>query len=67
MRNSNPIGSTYWIWDPTLGGRGRGAYALYNASTGGGTSGSDINENIQSGQAFFVQRGGSSIKIRGNL
>jgi hypothetical protein len=52
------IGSTYWIWDPTIAGtNGRGGYTSFTrtgAGTGTTSGGGAINKNIQPGQAFFV-------------
>jgi Concanavalin A-like lectin/glucanases superfamily/Secretion system C-terminal sorting domain/Calx-beta domain len=53
------IGTTYWIWDPTIAGtNGRGGYTSFTRTgvgTGTTSGGGSINKNIQPGQAFFVQ------------
>ena len=54
------ISNTIYIWDPTLSGtNGRGAYVSYNSSTGISNIASLIDNNIQSGQSFFVQTTGA--------
>jgi len=59
------VGSAYYVWDPNLSGiNNRGAYASYDAITNTTTPlSSSINNNIQSGQAIFVQTTGSSPSI----
>lgn len=50
------ISNTIYIWDPTLSGtNGRGAYVTYNSSTGVSNIASLVDNNIQSGQSFFIQ------------
>ncbi len=52
---------TMYIFDPTLSGsNGRGAYVTYNALTGINNPSSSIDNNIQSGQAFFIQNSGAN-------
>lgn len=53
--NVNP--SFYWVWDPNLGIRG--AYATVILPVGISTAG-DANQNLQAGQACFVQTGSAS-------
>lgn len=50
------VSSTIYIFDPTVSGtNGRGAYVSYNTTEGTNNNGeSFIDENIQSGQAFFI-------------
>lgn len=51
--------STIYIFDPTLeGSNGRGQYVSYNGITGISNPSSQVDKNIQSGQAFFVQTAG---------
>lgn len=70
---SPAIQKVYYLWDPRLGGsfgfggfqtftKGVGADNNYYVTPGGGSYGSigSINNNIQSGQAFFVRATGSS-------
>ncbi len=57
------LSSTIYIFDPTIDGtNGRGAYVSFNRSVGpSGVNSNDnskIDNNIQSGQAFFVQTTG---------
>ena len=49
------IGTSYWIWDPTLAGsNGKGQYV--SCTIGSGSSGGgQMNELIQPGQAFFIK------------
>lgn len=59
----NGIASTMYIFDPTItGANGRGGYIAFNRSIGpSGVNSNDtsrIDNNIQSGQAFFVQTTG---------
>lgn len=54
------ISGTITIWDPTIDGlKSRGAYVSYNSLTGVSNIASQVDNNIQSGQAFFVQSTGS--------
>lgn len=57
------IGTTYWIWDPTIAGtNGRGGYTSFTRTgpgSGATSGGGSINKNIQPGQAFFVQHIGA--------
>ena len=54
------ISNTIDIWDPTLSGtNGRGAYVSYNSITGVSNIASLIDNNIQSGQSFFIQTTGA--------
>lgn len=56
-------GSIY-IFDPLINGtNGRGAYVSYNGSTGVSNIASLIDNNIQSGQAFFIQTNGSNPSV----
>ncbi len=56
---TNNVGSTYYVWDPRLGSRG--AYVIYNATQDKNNNAeSEVDKNIQSGQAFFLQTKGSS-------
>ncbi len=50
---ANNIKPEYTVWDPKLSRRG--AYVTYNAVTGTSNDTSEVDQNIQSGQAFFVQ------------
>jgi len=60
----NNIASSYYIWDPLLSGtNGRGAYAAYDAVLNTATAGSNINNNIQSGQALFVRTTGANPSV----
>ncbi len=59
------ISSTIYIFDPTINGsNGRGGYVSFNRSIGDAGANSNntskIDNNIQSGQAFFVQITGSN-------
>ena len=59
------ITSTMYIFDPTLSGsNGRGAYVTYNALTGINNPSSSIDNNIQSGQAFFIQNNGPNPNLK---
>ncbi|WP_438969189.1 T9SS type A sorting domain-containing protein [Nonlabens sp.] len=50
---TNDISGAYYAWDPTIGDRG--AYVTYTISTGtNNVEGSEVNEFIQPGQAFFT-------------
>ncbi len=50
------VSSTMYIFDPMLSGsNGRGAYIAYNALTGNNNISSIIDNNIQSGQSFFIK------------
>lgn len=54
----NDIASTVYIFDPTIAGiNGKGGFIAYNPSTGSNVP-SNIDNNLQSGQAFFVQTTG---------
>jgi hypothetical protein len=57
---SNNIAPTYTAWDPMV--NVRGAYVSYNGSTNSNST-SKVDNNIQSGQAFFVQTAGSNPKL----
>jgi hypothetical protein len=59
------LSSSIYIFDPTISGsNGRGAYVAYNAALNtNSTTGSLINNFIQSGQAFFVQTTGASPSV----
>lgn len=58
------VTSTMYVFDPTLSGtNGRGAYVTYNALTGINNPSSAIDNNIQSGQAFFVQNSGPNARL----
>ncbi len=49
------VSNTYYAWDPTRNGTyGRGAYVAYNTITGVSDISSAVDDNIQSGQGFFV-------------
>lgn len=50
--NSSHFSSTYTFWDPNIGTRG----GYVSVGTNGQPSAGNANTNIQSGQAFFVQR-----------
>lgn len=55
------LSGTLYIWDATLSGtNGRGAYVTYNSGTGVSNISSNVDNNLQSGQAFFVQTTGSN-------
>lgn len=61
----NDLASTMYIFDPTITGTtGRGGYIAYNRSIGpsgvNSNDASEIDNNIQSGQAFVVQTTGSA-------
>ncbi|MGN6603270.1 MAG: hypothetical protein ACTHK8_12520 [Ginsengibacter sp.] len=67
--NSSNIGTSYYAWDPALGGSyGYGGYQTISKATGylavpGGTSNYNSTggyQYIQSGQAFFVSNNASS-------
>jgi hypothetical protein len=52
--NSTKIQAACYIWDPNVGTSG--AYVTYNYLTGSSNaSGSQVNQYIQPGQAFFIQ------------
>lgn len=57
LATATNVSSTIYIFDPTISGSsGRGGYAAYNGTLNvNNTAGSLIDNNIQSGQAFFVQ------------
>ncbi|WP_018616159.1 hypothetical protein [Segetibacter koreensis] len=58
------ISSSIYIFDPTITGTyGRGGYVAFNRLTGSSNDSSKIDNNIQSGQAFFVQTTGSSPSV----
>lgn len=60
--NTLDIANTIYIFDPTISGsNGRGAYVSFNRTYPGGGKSNDtskIDNNIQSGQSFFVQTTG---------
>lgn len=61
LGSSTNVTPSYYVFDPTLARRG--AYVTYNTSNNqSNTPTSKVNENIQPGQAFFVQtkNGGSA-------
>jgi hypothetical protein len=50
---TNDIANSYYAWDPTIGTRG--AYVLYRLATNtNNVAGSEVNQFIQPGQAFFT-------------
>ncbi len=58
------VTATMYVFDPTLSGsNGRGAYVTYNALTGINNPSSAIDNNIQSGQAFFIQNSGPNARL----
>lgn len=65
--NLNDIAGTIYIFDPTVNGtNGRGGYVAFNRDYPGGVTSnvtSKIDNNIQSGQAFFVQTTGPNPSI----
>ena len=55
------ISTTISIFDPTVNGsNGRGGYVSYNGTFQTGSNGSNVDNNLQSGQAFFVQTIGAN-------
>ncbi len=58
----NDLSNTIYIWDPTVSGSGnKGAYVAFNGILNSNNNiASNINNHIQSGQAFFVQTTGSN-------
>lgn len=64
LLEKNDLSQTMYVFDPTLSGsNGRGAYVAYNALTGINNPSSSIDNNIQSGQAFFIQNTGPNAKL----
>lgn len=56
LLEKNNLASSIYIFDPTItGSNGRGAYVCYNTLTGTSNISSLVDNNIQSGHAFFVQ------------
>ncbi|MEJ7681477.1 MAG: hypothetical protein WKG06_27225 [Segetibacter sp.] len=62
IKQANDIKPQYTVWDPGL--NERGGYVTYIVGEGTHISTSDVNKNIQSGQAFFVQTNGGSPSIK---
>uniref|UniRef100_UPI000688E65A Ig-like domain-containing protein n=1 Tax=Segetibacter koreensis TaxID=398037 RepID=UPI000688E65A len=62
LANANNVGARYWAWDPRVSRRGQ--YVVYDALNNSNSlpGVSEVDKNIQSGQAFFVQTisGGSA-------
>ncbi len=62
IATANNVKSIYYAYDPMIGRRG--SYVLYDAEKHSNSiPGSDVNENIQSGQAVLVQNTGSNPSI----
>jgi len=62
------ISDTYYVWDPNLGtGNQRGRYVSCDVSgstnilSGGGSPNSNVNQFIQPGQAFFIEKATSGV------
>ncbi len=66
MANSANISPSIYIFDPTItGANGRGGYVAYNGLLGQNNNASScINNNLQAGQAFFVQTTATNPVIR---
>lgn len=62
------ISDTYYVWDPNLGtGNQRGRYVSCDITgttsiiSGGGSPNSNVNQFIQPGQAFFIEKATSGV------
>ncbi len=63
VSSATNISPTYYVWDPTF--RSRGVYISYNLTDGfPSLDSSRVNNNIQSGQAFFVRSSGNSPSLK---